>query len=188
LSNGLGIIGIREHFTEAQAQAVESYIMQIQSPSQDVVQMTSRLGWLAHAVDHCQWRRPLVIRGFDFDLFAAARYKNLNWARGSLYQIQNSEFAPGQGENVSTEFFQGIDCRYNHLCLSNHQILGPRVAEALITDSELDLTEGYLSDIMPDSATADPEFAQREWCPDQWELYHQRLKETKLKKFKRWML
>ena len=187
LSNGQFIIGFDQHVNKTQAAAVEHYIREIQRPTLDCVQMVSRLGWLSNAVSEYQWRRPLVIRGFPFDVFAAGRYSNLNWAQGCLFDIQIGEFEPDAELDRTTEYFQGIDCRYNHLCLSNHKILGERAAQALITDHTLDLTQGYLRNIMPPTADSDPEFAQREWCPDQVELYYQRRTENKLRKFKRWI-
>lgn len=187
LSNGQFIIGFDQHVTAAQEQAVRSYISEIQRPTLDCVQMVSRLGWLANAVTEYGWRRPLVIRGFPFDTFAAGSYCNLNWARGCLFDIQIGEFEPDAELDRTTVYFEGIDCRYNHLCLSNHQILGHRASQALINNSVLDLTEGYLKNIMPPAVDADPDFAQREWCPDQVELFFQRRQENKLRKFKKWI-
>lgn len=186
LSNGLGMIGMNEHVEPYQLEAVKSYILHIQRPSLDSVQMISRLGWLAHAVDHYGWPRPLVIPCFEFDTFDAKNYANLNWARGCLYDIQNSEFAPDSGDNATTEYFSGIDCRYNHLSLCNHRVLGPRVARSLISGTQLDLAEGYHQNIMPATAESDREFADREWCNEQMELYYQRKAEIKIKRFKRW--
>jgi hypothetical protein len=170
LSNGHHILDLEDHITEDQSRAIELYMKEIQRPRLDTIQQMSRMGWLAYARVNHKLRRPLVIRAFEFDLYEAGGYPDLNISKGNLSSVQNAEFQ-GNQEQATSRYFQGTDPRYNHLCLSNHKILAGKVADALKNDRELDLTEGFISDIFQDGTMDDSEFCARELNPELYEFY-----------------
>lgn len=175
LSNWHFTIDLDEWVTEEQQKAMELYVKHIQRPRLDAVQMISRLGWLSHARDYYQLtNRPLVIRGFDFELWGCEDYPNLNVSQGNLYQVQNNEFL-GLGDTKTTDYFQGYDARYNHLCLSNHQVLADKIVNSLVNDHPLDLTQGFHTGLLTQGSLEDPEFCRRELCADNLTVYRNKM-------------
>ena len=161
LSNS-NIIDLDRWCSSEESRAIELFIKHIQRPRLDAISLINRLGWLGYQVLKRGLRRPLMIKCFSQDLYQFETIEELNISQGDLYKgIQYWEFENPDKEEFS-EYFSGIDCRYNHLCLSNHRILGPRVAQSLITGETLDLTTGYEKDILKAGLLNDPEFCRRE--------------------------
>lgn len=171
LSNGHQLIDLDEHVGRAQAQAIKGYIQYIQRPSLDSIQQISRMGWLAWNTFSQNLRRPLVIKAFEFELHKTDKYSSLNVANGQLFDIQLNEYCVADRERV-TEYFYGADPRWNHMCLDNHKILADRVCDSFVNDSQLDLTQGFLTELLPlESIDNDLEFCQRELNPQLYEHY-----------------
>jgi hypothetical protein len=147
--------------TKEEARAISLFIQHIQRPSLDCLQLINRLGWLAYQSLKLGIR-PLVIKAFEQHLGAAEHYEELNWAQGSLMEdIQYWEFEDPSQETMS-QYFWGLDCRYNHLCLSNHDILAQRVTESLVSGQPMDLTEGFHRHLLKSRGLYDDDFCQRE--------------------------
>lgn len=156
---------LEDYLTKEQVAAVKAYILYIQRPLLDTIHLQNRLAYVAYQTRRQKLRRPLVVKCFAQQLGQAEFYKELNWAQGNLMDnIQLLEFwDPALDENQ--QYWKGIDPRYNHMCLSNHNILGPRAGQALHNDTSLDLVNGYLQAIIQPESINDQEFVNREINP-----------------------
>ncbi len=160
----VSIIDIERWITKDQERAIEGFLRHIQRPELDTQLMVQRMGWLAYQVVKRGLRRPLMIKCFRQELGETKDYPELNWANGNLFDdIQYWEFEnPEEDHNGS--YWYGLDGRYNHMVLSNHKILAPRMAKALVADSTLDLTEGFVRGILKEDTLEDRDFIERELC------------------------
>jgi hypothetical protein len=161
LSN-VNIIDIDHWIDKDCERAIEGFLRYIQRPELDTQLLVQRLGWLAYQVKSRGLRRPLIIKCFDQDAAEAEKYPELNWANGNLFEdIQYWEFEqPEQG--INSQYWYGIDGRYNHMILSNHAILAPKIAEALYHDSTLDLKQGFIKGVLGTGTLHDTEFVKKE--------------------------
>lgn len=121
-------------------QAVELFIKHIQRHNLDYQHCLHRLGWLNNMVHVKKWKKPLIIHGANQNHFGQDYLDKLNFSIGNLTGVSFFE----KGEEIE---FRGFDMRYNHLCLSNHDILAEKVINALTTGERLDLTTGFIQGI-----------------------------------------
>ena len=154
--------------------AIKYYVGYLQRPSLDTVWLENRLAWLAYNAHLCKWRKPLVITAFPQNIGIAGSYPDIRFSNGSLTDnVSNPEIKiPPAVFNSDTDFTEyvkvldsvtnGIDVRFNHLCLSNHTILAERVYQSLVNNIELDLTSGFLTEIFNNVSQADPVFIEKE--------------------------
>lgn len=161
LSNS-AIVDLDDHCSREEAKAIEYYLRYIQRPRLDLIFMNNRMGYLAYQIQKKKLRRPILMKCFDQDLDQATGWTEMNWAKGVLMDdIQRWEF-----EEVDIDkdagFWQGLDCRYNHMCLSNHKILADKLTHSLITDTAPDLTEGFVKGLIKKNALRDDEFIDKE--------------------------
>jgi phosphate starvation-inducible protein PhoH len=70
------------------------------------------------------------------------------------------------------KYWYGLDCRYNHMCLTNHRIMADKILEAFRTDTAPDLTEGFVRGLLKQNSLDDIDFVQREL--DVWTFEHNR--------------
>ena len=149
------------------AKAVELYIKHIQRPNLDIISLFGRLSLIAYETQRLGLRRPLVIKGFTQELGPDNYYKELNVAKGNLSLIQYLEYKDKDivdrlNDQGQPGYFKGADCRFNHMCLSNHDILVDKLLDGLITDTSPDLESGFISDLISQDWYTDKEFCQRE--------------------------
>jgi len=156
------IIDLDRWLTKEQSKAVELYIKHIQRPSLDSLHLIQRLNSLAYSVIKQKLNRPLIVKCFKQELFDTDYSAELNVANGNLFddiqywELENAETDEGNS------YFKGVDCRYNHMCLSNHKILGERMAQSLVNGAPLDLTTGFVQRLLKADSLDDPEFRKRE--------------------------
>lgn len=161
LSNS-NIIDLDRWCSSAEAKAIEGFIRYIQRPRLDAISLVNRLGWLGYQVLKKNLRKPLLVKCFSQDWYQFESMDEIVHSDGDLFEgIQYWEFEDPANEKDSN-YWSGIDCRYNHMCVSNHQILGPRVAESLLTGQTLDLRQGYIRGILKSGSIDDPEFCKKE--------------------------
>jgi hypothetical protein len=153
------IIDLDQYVGSDVSNAIASYIQYIQRPSTDVIHLVDRLGLLAYYVTSQSLKRPIVIKAFDQEVLYANNFKELNWATGTLLKVQNNEF---KNRSEHRTFWRGLDARYNHLCLSNHEILSNKIFSAIINDTAVDLTTGFIEDILDKAVLSDNEFCKKE--------------------------
>lgn len=163
--------------TKEQAQAVELYIKHIQRDKLDTLHNVNRLGNIAYECAARGLRRPMIIKGFDQDLNVAESYPDLNIAQGYLTRIQYGEYcdkdsmAALEDKIASPNWFRGFDCRYNHLCLSNHDILADKLLRGLLTNQSPDLTQGFIEDLIADRWWENQSLCQNELSHRQIEIF-----------------
>lgn len=156
------IIDLDRWVTKEEAKAIELYIRYIQRPMIDLMNVNNRLAYVAYQVQRRKLRKPLIIKCFDQDLDQGMDFEELKIAKGSLMSdVQYHEFHDPESE-VSNRYWHGVDARYNHLCLRNHEVLAEKVFQSLVTDQELDLTQGFYRNFLVDSMLDDLEFCEKE--------------------------
>lgn len=158
----VNIIDLDRHISKEEAKAIELFIKHIQRPSLDVTNLNNRMSYLAYIVGDQGLKHPLMVKCFDQDLDQSAGFEELIWAKGNLFDdVQKHEFWSEEAD-VNNSFWRGLDGRYNHMCLSNHKILASKMADSLINGTELDLTQGFVKNILPKNWEDDVEFQQNE--------------------------
>lgn len=138
--------------------AARGYIEYIQRPQLDTHFMTLRLGHLNNLVTVKQWRQPIIIKASDMHLPDLQAFDKLKFSIGSLRNVDSKEQLPAH-------MFANGDIRYNHLCLSNHEVLVNKLFATITTGAELDLETGFFENCIPCDALSNQEFVQKELCP-----------------------
>ena len=118
--------------------AAEYYIRYIQRAELDIQFLAHRLGWLNNLVRIKEWKKPIIILGFEQFIPNLDNYPDLSISKGNLATVsKNEEF------NKTSN--RGVDVRYNHLTLRNHDILVNKLFKSIVTGHELDLTTEFKS-------------------------------------------
>jgi hypothetical protein len=73
-------------------------------------------------------------------------------------------------------WFMGLDCRYNHLCLDNHTILASKLMTALTRSRPADFTEGFLKDLVAEDWHQDHQFCTSQLDPIALDKWHREIK------------
>lgn len=156
------IIDLDSFVTKDEANAIEYYIRYIQRPRLDLIHINNRMGYLAYQTLKKKLNRPVIIKCFSQDVDQAETWPEINWAKGILMDdVQQWEFED-QDAAYTAEFWYGLDGRYNHMCLSNHKILADKLVHSLLTDTEPDLTEGFVKGLIKHNAINDDDFVLKE--------------------------
>ena len=109
------------------------YIKHIQRPQLDLMNINNRFGYLCYQILKRGLRRPLVIKCFSQDLDQAVEWSEFMLAKGVIMDdVQQWEFEDPDSDR-DARYWYGLDCRYNHLCLSNHTILANKIITAFET-------------------------------------------------------
>lgn len=112
--------------------AVEHYMKYIQRPIQDTRYIAHRLGWLNNLSKVRNWRPIVVLLAFDQVIPFPEDYDNLIISEGSLAgNISFPECVVDDPNNPA--IFSNLDPRYNHMCLTNHEVLKNLVKESWTT-------------------------------------------------------
>jgi hypothetical protein len=151
-----------------QAKAVELYLKHIQRPKIDTLHTVNRLGNIAYESASRGLRRPMLIKGFDQDLNVAESYPDICIATGYLSAVQYCEYADQERmaelSGPAPNWFYGFDCRYNHLCLRNHDVLASKLLDGLLKDRSPNLTTGFHDNLIQEKWYEDLEFCRQELC------------------------
>jgi hypothetical protein len=163
LSNS-NVIDLDKHVSRDEAQAIELFIKHIQRPQLDQLLILNRLAYLAYMVGQQGLCRPLMIKCFEQDIYIADTFEELNWTVGTLFdEIQSHEYETSKNHTDDVnEFWRGLDGRFNHMCLANHSRLAGKITKALLEDSQLDLNEGFVKNLIPRDWAVDIDFQRRE--------------------------
>lgn len=173
---------------EERARAVEYYIKHIQRPQLDILQATNRMATIAYETRRFRLRKPLIIKGFDQLFGPAENYPDLDIAQGNLSDIQWDEYIPAENMKElleeGTGYFNGHDCRYNHLCLSNHKILTQKIIDFFINGKPLDLTQGFEKELISLDWHTNFEFIEQQLNPYEVEVYKTHIASSKFTPWK----
>jgi hypothetical protein len=147
--------------------AIKNYFQYIQRPKLDTIWLENRLAWLAYSKHLKGWKKPLVILAFEQDFTIAKTYPDIKFSKGNLFEhvsiaeTGHSKLTMDDYAEVLDEF----DPRYNHMCLSNHVILGDKIYQNLINNIELNLTTGFKSKFVTKKLLSDNAFIEKELDP-----------------------
>ena len=156
------IIDLDSIVSRDESKAIEYFIKYIQRPRLDLIHINNRMGYLAYQVLKKKLKRPIIMKCFSQDVDQAESWSEINWATGVLMDdVQQWEFEDINAD-LDAKFWYGLDGRYNHMCLSNHEILADKLVHALITDTAPDLTQGFVKGLIKKDALSDDDFILKE--------------------------
>ncbi len=148
-----------------------TFITRFWRPALALQLQSHRLGYLSYYVLKNKLRRPLIIKGFEYDYEYETEFPDLNFSKSSLARIQFEEFEKFNGEFngadllMDDKYWHHVDCRYNHMCLSNHAVLGKVVSEGLYNNSTVTLgSDEFHKNIVTEKNCKDKDFAAKEFC------------------------
>lgn len=137
--------------------------------------VTVRLSWLNQVIGRYGLRRPLMLiaaSGADYS-WHANTFTDLRFSKGSLYDVQCNEWIKSQDDRVTLANWHGLDFRFNHLCLRNHQVLSEKITKHFKDDQAVDLTEGFHSGFLYFDSYRDRDFIDLELSQsniDYWKI------------------
>lgn len=166
--------------------AAKLYVQYIQRPELDSLHVENRIAWLSYTAEFRNWRKPLVIRAIADPAPLRFEY-NLNFSKGDLTTVSFSEVSPGISVDDYSKVIDRIDPRYNHMCLTNHEILADKVYNTLVNNVELDLTSGFKESILSTDKINDELFQQKELSPYAIKRRQENLENAK-KEYNSWRL
>jgi hypothetical protein len=151
--------------------ALVAFISKIWRPSLAMQLQDHRLGYLSYHVLKQKLRKPLIIKGFEYVFDQEKKFPELNFTKHSLARIQVHEFEEFRDEFIGGDlimdksYWHHVDCRYNHMCLSNHTVLGNAIGEGLFNESTVTLgLDEYHKSIITVKNCKDKDFAAKEFC------------------------
>lgn len=156
------IVDLDDYVSSEQARAVELYLKHIQRPEIDIQNVNNRMAYVAYQVKRRGLRRPLFIKCFKQDLAQSVDWPEINIANGILMDdVQYWEFVDPDMD-IDAKFWNGLDCRYNHMCLSNHRILADKILDSFANDTTPDLKQGFQKGLLTWECLTDRDFCRRE--------------------------
>jgi hypothetical protein len=168
-SNLMSIENISQSTNDIDLQKILiGFISRIWRPSLAKQLQDHRLGYLSYQVLKNKLRRPMIIKGFEYVIDNEDKFPDLNFSKHSLSKIQLEEFEKFNGifgsvDLLIDKYWNHIDCRYNHMCISNHLVLGKMVAEGLLLDIPIDLgSNQFHKSIITTANYKDKDFATKE--------------------------
>lgn len=163
------IIDLGDKISREQALAIEYYYKYINRQEMSILHSTSRLGMIAYQTRIRSLRKPLIMNGFDHLVYPSEIWPDLDFAQGCLAEVQFKEYQDSQNavdeKTQITGWFKGYDCRFNHLCLSNHDVLSDKLANYMLDGTPVDLTRGFHEEIVDKKWYEDPDFIKKELNP-----------------------
>lgn len=174
------IIDLDRQVGKERAKTVELYLKHVQRPELDQLQTVSRLALIAYQTKLMGLRNPLVIRAFEDEVFPCTEWPDLDWAQGTLVEIQWGEYQDpewilAQYENNGSGYFKGYDCRYNHMCLDNHDLVSERIVDHFVKDTPVDLINGFHTKLIHTKWFDDREFMKNQLNPRAVEFYFENI-------------
>lgn len=156
--------------------SIKGFLGNIWRPSLALQHQKQRLAQLSYWVSDRKLRPPLIIPSF-LNFIDQEDWPLLRIAKGNLYDdLQMPEFQESR-DQTPLDLWAGIECRYNHLCRQNHGVLAGAIIDCLESGDRLDLTNvPVVKSIITEQNCRDPELAEKEFCPEQ---FQEMLKETK---------
>lgn len=156
------IVDLDQHVTAEQARTVELYLKHIQRPEIDIQNVNNRMAYVAYQVLRNKLPKPLFIKCFSQDLAQSTEWPEINLADGVLMDdVQYWEFED-PNMDIDARFWNGLDSRYNHMCLSNHRVLADKILANLLDGEPVDLKQGFHRGLLTKDCLSDREFCRRE--------------------------
>jgi len=170
-SNLLSIENIKQTTEDPNLQNVLlGFMTQIWRPNLAKLHQDHRLGYLAYHVLKNNLRRPLILKAFENVINNEESFSELLFSTHSLAKIQLEEFEKferdfnGADILLDPKYWHHVECRYNHMCLSNHEILGNVLSQSLLNDSSPDFGSNiFYKAIITEKNCRDKDFAAKEF-------------------------
>lgn len=146
------------------------FVTKIWRPSLAAQLQNHRLGYLSYHVLKKGLRKPLILKAFDETSDLEIKFPDLTFSNRCLAKIQLEEFEKFTNEFTKADilldkkYWHHIDCRYNHMCISNHKILGEMLGDHLIDSTSPDLaSDKFHKGIITIANHKDKSFAEKEF-------------------------
>jgi hypothetical protein len=145
------------------ATAGELWDRYVDRPLLDVTDVENRLGWLAYNTHFRKWRKPIVLKTHEYEFNIAKDYPDIHVGEGNLTEDVSFKEIPGveDGEQYN-RVIKMYDPRHNHLCFSNHEILAEKLKDYFVNDTAVNLTTGFIQNLLTEQTINDPEFIKKE--------------------------
>jgi hypothetical protein len=129
-----------------------------------------RMGYLSYEIVKRKLRKPIILKGFSTQL-DTTQWPDLIFSHGILLRTQLAEFEKNINDRydflLDNEYWHHIDCRYNHLCLSNHKVLSDEVTNGFLHSVAPDLTsDKFHKNLITAENCKNQDFANKELNPD----------------------
>lgn len=129
-----------------------------------------RIGYLSYQIVKKTLRKPIIVKGFSSQL-NSEEWPDLIFSNGVLLKTQLNEFEKNINDKydflLDNEYWNHVDCRYNHLCLSNHIVLGDEVANGFLNSVAPNVTsDKFHKNIITTENCRSQDFANKELNPD----------------------
>jgi hypothetical protein len=168
-SNIMSVDNIKQMTSDIGVQnAVTGFLRHIWRDSIAELHQNHRLGYLSYHSLKKNLRKPIILKGFPSSIIKEENFPDLIFSKGNLLKVQLEEFVyPNKNlkyDNLlDNKYWHHIDCRYNHLCLSNHKILGEILSQSLINETSPDLESNlFYKSLITENNLIDKEFAAKE--------------------------
>jgi len=137
-------------------QAADLYTRVLQRQDLDIETVSQRLAWLAYQTLTRGLKPPHVLVAFEQDM-GTQTYPELWISRGNMCQVSEGESLQPFDLADYQKMIAEVDCRYNHMLLSNHQ----QLVQQLIRD------QGPV-DFTPDQPWIREQFTEDQLANQQW--------------------
>jgi hypothetical protein len=176
------IIDLEDQVGNERVQAMVSYAKHIQRLPRDIARVEQRLAWLSLELSIRDLNPTLIIKAFDQDIGRSQRYQNLKWANGTLNRVQINEFKIPDVDNINN-IWRGIDTRYNHMILDNHEILADKIVDYFTQGNAIDLNNGFIESILDENSMDDKIWTNQQLDPVYVEKWRSDESRTHFEKF-----
>lgn len=99
-------------------------------------------------------------------IFSDITYSSVTMATGFLNSISRSETSDSKISDLLYRRTMYPDPRPNHLCISNHKILAQKIIDNIDDGCPIDLTTGFLTDLLTVDSLNDENFRNTELRPN----------------------
>lgn len=128
-----------------------------------------RLGYLSYLKIQKKLKSPIILKAFDSTNINERNYPDLIFSQSYLSFIQLNEWElfdqtkPRMDPILESQYWCHVDCRYNHLTLSNHKVLGNIIGKSLLNGTSPELSsEKFVKKIITVDNHKDENFAKTE--------------------------
>ena len=127
-------------------QIILGFMSRIWRTSLSSQHQSHRLGYLGYTKLKKNLRKPIVLKAFDSVNVDETKFTDIIFSKGHLSEIQLHEWElykqnkPRMDPLLESTYWCHVDCRYNHLTLSNHRILGRMIGDSLFNGTNPDLS------------------------------------------------
>lgn len=181
---GIQINDIDNNLDKDKMKAIEHYYRYIYRHQLGGLHQICRLLSIAQVTRLNCLRKPLLLPAFEpIENNIKHICPDLEIAEGFLCDIQAKELIDTQKDIYKKDlnsYFKNWDCRYNHLCLSNHDVLSDKIVEYFTNGTPVDLRSGFFTDIVSKDWRRDQQFVAEQLDLKKVEIFDQNINHTSI--------